>query len=104
MGKKETLGGYAVGEGPSCPCFAMARHKVVSMISTSANANDMVQATRKTRLAGVWDPHRRVDQPQVFQDYNRFMNAVDRSDQILATHSVHRKSMRWWKAVFFQWN
>ena len=76
-------------------------NKVVSMISTSANANAKVQATRKTRVAGVWDPHRRVDQPQVFQDYNRFMNAVDRSDQILATHSVHRKSMRWWKAVFF---
>ena len=78
----------------------MARHKVVSMISTSANANDKVQATCKTRVAGVWDPYRRVDRPQVFQDYNRFMNAVDRSDRILATHSVHRKSMRWWKEVF----
>ena len=71
------------------------------MISTSAIANDKVQVTRKAKVAGVWDPDRRFDQPQVFQDYNRFMNAVDRSDQIVAIQSVHRKSMRWWKAVFF---
>ena len=79
-------------------------NEVVSMISTSANANDKVQATRMAKVAGVLDPDRRVDQPQVLRDYNRFMNAVDRSDQIVATHNVHRKSMRWWKAVFFQRN
>ena len=59
------------------------------MISTSANANDTVQAIRKSKVGGVCDPDRRVDQPQVFHDYNRFMNAVDRSDQVVATHSVY---------------
>ena len=29
------------------------------------------------------------------------MNAVDRSDQILATHNVLRKCVRWWKTLFF---
>ena len=29
------------------------------------------------------------------------MNAVDRSDQILATNNVNRKCMRWWKTLFF---
>ena len=29
------------------------------------------------------------------------MNAVDRSDQILATNNVLRKCMRWWKTLFF---
>lgn len=29
------------------------------------------------------------------------MNAVDCSDQILATHNVNCKSMRWWKVLFF---
>ena len=37
-------------------------NKVVSMICTSTNANDKVQVTRKTRVAGVWDSHRRVAQ------------------------------------------
>lgn len=36
-----------------------------------------------------------------FQAYNRYMNAVDRSDQILATHNVQRKCLKWWKAIFF---
>ena len=29
------------------------------------------------------------------------MNAVDRSDQILATNNVLRKCMWWWKTLFF---
>ena len=87
-------GGYAVGEGPPpVLAFQWLDNKVVYMISTSANANAKVQATRKTRVAGVWDPHRRVDQLQVFHNYNRFM-IVDRYDQIVATHSVHGKIIR----------
>ena len=85
---------------PSVLALQWLDNKAVSMISTSTKVNDKVQATRKTRVAGVWDPHRRVNQPQVFHNYNRFM-IVDRSDQILATHPVHRKSMRWWKVFFF---
>ena len=33
--------------------------------------------------------------------YNQYMNAVDRSDQILATHNVQWKCIRWWKTLFF---
>ena len=29
------------------------------------------------------------------------MNAVDRSDQILATNNIHRECVRWWKTLFF---
>lgn len=29
------------------------------------------------------------------------MNGVDRSDQMLATNNVSRKSMKWWKTLFF---
>ena len=78
MGKKKNLRGAQRWERhPPVLALQWLDNKVVSMTSTSANANNKVQATRKTRVAGVWDPHRRVDQPQVFQDYNRFMNAVD---------------------------
>ena len=42
-----------------------------------------------------------VPQPGVIANYNKFMNAVDRSDQILGTNNVHRKCVRWWKTLFF---
>ncbi|KAK2557989.1 hypothetical protein P5673_019557 [Acropora cervicornis] len=45
-------------------------NKVVSMTSTSANANDKVQPIRKAKVGGVWDPDRRVDQPQRPAKYN----------------------------------
>ena len=75
-------------------------NKVVSLLTTIENANDSLQVNRKTRTAGIWST-KVVQQPQAISSYNQYMNAVDRSDQILATHNVNRKSMRWWKALFF---
>ena len=57
-------------------------NKVMSMISTCTKVNDKVQTTRKTKFAGVWDPHRRVDQLQIFHNFTCFMNTIDRSHQI----------------------
>ena len=42
-----------------------------------------------------------VYQPKAVSNYNKYMNAVDRSDQILATNNVLCKCMRWWKTLFF---
>lgn len=43
-----------------------------------------------------------IQQPRAIASYNQYMNAVDCSDQLLATNNVNRESMRWWKALFFQ--
>ena len=75
-------------------------NKVVSLLTTIENANDSLQVNRKTKSAGVWST-KVVQQPQAISSYNQYTNAVDRSDQILAIHNVNRKSMRWWKALFF---
>lgn len=75
-------------------------NKVVSMLSTIENANDHVQVERKSRTDGQWRAIA-VTQPQAIASYNQYMNAVDRSDQILATNNVLRKCMRWWKTLFF---
>ena len=75
--------------------------KVVAMISTTVNANDSVQVKRRVKNDdGVWNSVN-VRQPQVFAIYNQYMNAVDRSDQILASHNVQRKCTRWWKTLFY---
>ena len=75
-------------------------NKVVSMLTTIENANDHVQVERKSKTGGVWRTVV-VQQPQAIASYNQYMNAVDRSDQILATNNVLRKCMRWWKTLFF---
>ena len=75
-------------------------NKVVSMLTTIENANDSLQVKRKTKTAGIWST-KVVQQPQAIATYNKYMNAVDRSDQILAVNNVLRKCRRWWKTLFF---
>lgn len=75
-------------------------NKVVSMLSTIETANDSVQVKRKKKTGGVWSTTI-VQQPKAIATYNKYMNAVDRSDQILVTNNVLRKCMRWWKTLFF---
>ena len=85
---------------PPCLALQWVDNKVVAMLTTIDNANDRVQVTRKTKTAGVWST-KVVPQPQVISNYNNYMNAVDRSDQLLATNNVLRKCMKWWKTLFF---
>ena len=84
------------------PCLALQwiDNRVVSLLTTIDNANDRVQVDRKSKTAGVWN-RKVVYQPKAISNYNKYMNAVDRSDQILATNNVLRKCMRWWKTLFF---
>lgn len=84
------------------PCLALqwVDNKVVSLLTTIDNANDKVQVNRKSKTAGVWST-KVVHQPKTVSNYNKYMNAVDRSDQILATNNVLRKCMRWWETLFF---
>ncbi|XP_015774285.1 PREDICTED: piggyBac transposable element-derived protein 4-like [Acropora digitifera] len=89
--------------GRDGPCLAVQwlDNKVVSVLTTIDNANVETQATRKCRNAqGKWTT-KDIPQPGVISNYNKYMNAVDRSDQILATHNVLRKCVRWWKTLFF---
>ena len=84
------------------PCLALQwiDNKVVSLLTTIDNANDRIQVNRKSKTAGQWST-KAVYQPKTISNYNKYMNAVDRSDQILATNNVLRKCMRWWKTLFF---
>ena len=85
---------------PPCLVLQWVDNKVVSMITTVGNANDHIRVDRKTKEGNVWSK-KSVQQPQTFQTYNKYMNAVDRSDQILTTNSIQRKCMKWWKTMFY---
>ena len=85
---------------PPCLALQWLDNKVVSVVTTIDNANVKDQVTRKQKTAGKWTSVQ-VPQPRAIVNYNKFMNAVDRTDQILGTQNVPRKCVRWWKSLFF---
>ncbi|XP_012935902.1 piggyBac transposable element-derived protein 4 [Aplysia californica] len=61
-------------------------------------------------LTTVHDPRRYVtvttrtttkDKPEAIQDYVLNMSGVDRSDQLMAYNPFRRRSVKWWKKLFF---
>ena len=42
-----------------------------------------------------------VECPEIIEDYNNFMGGVDVSDQYMCYYSVGRKTMKWWRHVFW---
>ena len=44
---------------------------------------------------------RMIKRCEVVHLYNQFMGAVDRSDQMVAYSSFRRRTIKWWKKVFF---
>ena len=75
-------------------------NRVVTMLSSMHCANDHVTVVRKKRQGKQWQDVD-VRQPKCIQDYNNYMNGVDRSDQILSSYNLLRKCVRWWKTLFF---
>ena len=75
-------------------------NRPVSLITSIDSANDKVVAKRRTKTSGVFQEID-VNQPYAIHRYNQYMNAVDRSDQMLTYHNVSRKCYQWWKTLFF---
>ncbi|KAI8785376.1 piggyBac transposable element-derived protein 4 [Biomphalaria glabrata] len=62
----------------------------------------MVSTKSTNRIINVQQKRSVVEKPEMVHDYNMMMNGCDRADQMLSYYSVHsRKSMKWWKKVFF---
>ena len=74
--------------------------KVVTMLTTIDNASEYVNVTRKIKQDGKFVA-KEVPQPITISHYNKFMNAVDKSDQYLSKYNLLRKCLRWWKTLFF---
>ena len=54
---------------------------------------------RNQKVGNAW---RKVNvrQPKTIDQYNNYMNAVDRSDQMLGKNGALGKCMMWWKTFF----
>ena len=74
--------------------------KPVTILTTLGSASDAGSCKRRVKKDGRFQEVT-VPQPLAIHRYNHSMNAVDRSDQMLAYHNVSRKCYRWWKTLFF---
>lgn len=85
------------------PCLFLQwrDNKPVSLITTIDNANDIVTVKRRTKIDNVWKKVN-VQQPEAIRRYNyKYINKVDRSDEILTCNSISGKCHKWWKTLFF---
>ena len=57
--------------------------RTITVLTSIASANDFVMVSRKEKVGNVWR-NINVKQPKAIDQYNNYMNAVDRSDQIIA--------------------
>lgn len=85
---------------PPCLAIQWLDNRVVSLLTTIDNANVKDHVTRKVKTGGREWTAVEVQRPGAIANYNKFLNAVDRSDQILGTHNVQRKCVKWWKTLF----
>lgn len=65
----------------------------VYMLST-AHDDDMIE------VPAARGSHEKF-KPSAVVDYNKFKIGVDKSDQLLAYYAFTRKSIKWWKKLFF---
>ena len=43
----------------------------------------------------------KVTKPEIITEYNKYTNGVDKCDQYLNYYVIGRKSIKWWKKIFF---
>ena len=75
-------------------------NKPVTILTTIDSPSEYGFVERNVKVDGVWGKTN-VKRPKAIGTYNKCMNGVDRSDQILGKNSTLRKCMRWWKTLFF---
>ena len=64
-------------------------NKIVNMLSSIDIATESAGVNRKVKVDGVWTIAE-VKQPMVISRCHKFMNAVDKSDQILSTNVLRK--------------
>ncbi len=74
--------------------------KAVTVASTVHSALDHGTAKRRIKEGGNWS-RKEIRRPKCIEDYNQYMNGVDKSDQLISRYCVLIKSWRWWKTLFF---
>ncbi|CAK9816388.1 PiggyBac transposable element-derived protein 4 [Anthophora quadrimaculata] len=70
--------------------------RIVTALTTWNNAG--ITPVRRTLRGGIEVV---IKKPNVIQNYIKFMSGVDRADQLASTYCFLRKSVKWWRKLFF---
>jgi hypothetical protein len=73
------------------------RDKRIITILSSYDTGSMKNVSRITR--GGYQVE--LKKPEVILNYNKFMGGVDRADQLGSIHCFLRKTLKWWRKIFF---
>ena len=84
---------FVMSHGPMM-AMKIKDRKDVKMLSTVHSSTDVNTGKRNHRGVAI---HR----CEAVHMYNQFMGAVDRNDQMVAYSSFRRRTLKWWKKVFF---
>ncbi|KAF2897204.1 hypothetical protein ILUMI_08971 [Ignelater luminosus] len=68
------------------------------MVLSNCHGNESVEISR----TGKDETKIKLSCPEAIQFYNSHMGGVDLSDQLTGLYEVDRKSMKWWKKVFYK--
>ena len=74
-------------------------NKTVSFLSTIHQARKTQTVVRRSKENGQFRKLE-VNQPELVKDYNKNMNGVDLSDQLIGKYNCLRKTNKWWKTLF----
>ena len=89
-----------MGQSWLCLVQQWKDNKPVTILTTIDSPSEHGFVERNVKVDGVWGKAN-VKRPKGIDTYNKYMNGVNRSDQILGKNSTLRKCMRWWKTLFF---
>ncbi|CAG2189525.1 CHD4 [Mytilus edulis] len=65
-------------------------------VCSSIHTAEFVNTGRNDRVTG-----QAIQKPEAIMDYNKYMGAVDRCDQMITYPAFKRRTLKWWKKVFF---
>jgi hypothetical protein len=72
--------------------------RTVTLLATNADPTVMTEVSRKQKNGEVIN----VPCPVVVvKQYTAYMNGVDRADQLRSSYNICRKSLKWWKYLFW---
>jgi len=69
---------------------------VVTMLSTRDTAK-ITQVNKKTPAGQTVS----IDKPNIATNYTKYMTGFDRADHYAASYCFLRKSLKWWRKMFF---
>ena len=82
---------YCVWKDTKCVCVMSSKHPGHSSSTVIRNLKDKSGKSCK----------KEVPIPSMIYNYNRYMNGVDRSDQLIKYYNVLRQTKKYWKTLFF---